>query len=406
MNDYSDVGVIYILTNKAFSNLVKIGYADDLIRRVNQLNSSDALPYPFEIYAYYGVPRRLTDLKLHNLIDKLNPSLRTRSEVNGRTRVREFFELTPEDAFSILDAIAEITDTKKHLILCNSNNDWKNNAYSNSFRMLEQIASADTFEGHCDSRVETQIFTIVNSKILAKMKVNNNSYIVLKGSQLQFPNSPSMQESLVNLRAELERQNKISIVGDIGTLLVDVPFTSPSAAAKFVCGNSRNGWELWLDCQGNALENYRKKNFEQDDRRAGLDNNDIMPQRTVLQKPLSNRVGIQCSVNNIENQLFSFVSTKIVAYMKYIDKKYIVLKGAQLQYPNSPVLQPSILKLRNLLEKQNKIVVSDDVGILMEDVYFTSASAAAKFVCGSSRDGWVAWKDSEGNILDAYRNLI
>lgn len=46
MNDYSDVGVIYILTNKAFSNLVKIGYADDLIRRVNQLNSSDALPYP------------------------------------------------------------------------------------------------------------------------------------------------------------------------------------------------------------------------------------------------------------------------------------------------------------------------------------------------------------------------
>lgn len=65
MNDYNNAGVIYILTNKAFSNLVKIGYADDLNRRVNQLNSSDALPYPFEVYAYYGVPCRLTDLKLH-----------------------------------------------------------------------------------------------------------------------------------------------------------------------------------------------------------------------------------------------------------------------------------------------------------------------------------------------------
>lgn len=406
MNDYSDVGVIYILTNKAFSNLVKIGYADDLIRRVNQLNSSDALPYPFEIYAYYGVPRRLTDLKLHNLIDKLNPSLRTRSEVNGRTRVREFFELTPEDAFSILDAIAEITDTKKHLILCNSNNDWKNNVYSNSFRMLEQIASADTFDGHCDSRVETQIFTIVNSKILAKMKVNNNSYIVLKGSQLQFPNSPSLQESVVNLRAELERQNKISIVGDIGTLLVDVPFTSPSAAAKFVCGNSRNGWEIWLDCQGNALENYREKSVEQDDRRDCSFNCDIIPQRNVSQKPLSNRVGNQLEVNDIGNQLFIFVSTKIVAYMKYIDRKFIVLKGAQLQFPNSSSLQESLVNLRAELVRQNKISFVGDIGTLQVDVSFTSPSAAAKFVCGSSRDGWGAWKDSEGNILDSYRNLM
>lgn len=86
------MGVIYILTNRAFQNLVKIGYADDLNKRVVQLNSSDALPYLFEIYAYYTVPSRLTDLKLHSLIDKLNPSLRTRSVVNGRARVRDFFK--------------------------------------------------------------------------------------------------------------------------------------------------------------------------------------------------------------------------------------------------------------------------------------------------------------------------
>lgn len=56
MNDYNNAGVIYILTNKAFSNLVKIGYADDLNRRVNQLNSSDALPYPFEVLCILWSP--------------------------------------------------------------------------------------------------------------------------------------------------------------------------------------------------------------------------------------------------------------------------------------------------------------------------------------------------------------
>ena len=56
MSDKS--GVIYILTNPSFPEYVKIGYADD----------------------------------------------------NGKQRVREFYAMSPEDAYSILEAIAEMLD--------------------------------------------------------------------------------------------------------------------------------------------------------------------------------------------------------------------------------------------------------------------------------------------------------
>ena len=60
--------VIYILTNPSFPQIVKIGYADDVIDRVERLNRNPGLPYSFRIYATYEVKERLEDLKLHKII--------------------------------------------------------------------------------------------------------------------------------------------------------------------------------------------------------------------------------------------------------------------------------------------------------------------------------------------------
>lgn len=38
----------------------------------------------------------------------MNPELRSTEEINGKKRIREFYAMTPEDAYSILEAIAEI----------------------------------------------------------------------------------------------------------------------------------------------------------------------------------------------------------------------------------------------------------------------------------------------------------
>ena len=99
-------GVIYIVTKPSFRDYVKIGYAEDVERRLQQLNRSECIPFAFRIYATYEVDSRLSDLKIHSIIDKLNPNLRSIDNFNGQKRVREFYAMSPEDAYSILEAIA------------------------------------------------------------------------------------------------------------------------------------------------------------------------------------------------------------------------------------------------------------------------------------------------------------
>lgn len=112
--------VIYILTNPSFPEYVKIGYADDIDKRLLQLNRSECIPFAFRVYATYEVNSRLSDLKIHSIIDKLNPNLRSIENFNGKQRIREFYAMSPEDAYSILEAIAEIhgcADKLKRIVM-------------------------------------------------------------------------------------------------------------------------------------------------------------------------------------------------------------------------------------------------------------------------------------------------
>ena len=109
-------GYIYILTNPSFPDYVKIGYADDVEKRVAQLNRSECTPFAFRIFATYKVNSRLSDLSLHQLIDSLNTGLRSVDNIDGKTRVREFYALTPDQAYSILEAIAKINGLTDNLV--------------------------------------------------------------------------------------------------------------------------------------------------------------------------------------------------------------------------------------------------------------------------------------------------
>ena len=101
-------GYIYIMTNPCLQNMVKIGYAADVEERRKQL-STTALPYDYEIYATYETTGKLEDRKLHRLIDNLNPDLRV-------SKNREFFLMTPEEAYELLEAIAIISGSQSRLV--------------------------------------------------------------------------------------------------------------------------------------------------------------------------------------------------------------------------------------------------------------------------------------------------
>ena len=94
-------GYIYIMTNPCLNGMVKIGYANDVEARRRQL-STTALPYEYEIYVTYETSGKLEDKKLHKLIDDLNPDLRV-------SKNREFFVMSAEDAYELLEAIATIS---------------------------------------------------------------------------------------------------------------------------------------------------------------------------------------------------------------------------------------------------------------------------------------------------------
>ena len=129
-------GVIYILTNPSFPEYVKIGYADDVDKRLAQLNRSECIPFAFRVYATYDVSSRLSDLKIHEIIDRLNPDLRSIESFEGRKRVREFYAMSPEDAFELLRAIAEINGMENKLKLVTPNKEEKQ-----AEKLAEEISS-------------------------------------------------------------------------------------------------------------------------------------------------------------------------------------------------------------------------------------------------------------------------
>ena len=100
-------GYIYIMTNPALKDMVKIGYAADVEARRKQL-STTALPCDYEVYATYETEGKLEDKKLHKMIDNLNEDLRV-------TKSREFFIMSPERAYELLESIAVISGTQNKL---------------------------------------------------------------------------------------------------------------------------------------------------------------------------------------------------------------------------------------------------------------------------------------------------
>ena len=100
-------GYIYIMTNPCLKDMVKIGFAKNVEARRRQL-STTALPYEYEIYAIYETSGNLEDKKLHKMIDQLNPELRV-------TKSREFFLMSPDEAYNLLEAIAVISGSQDQL---------------------------------------------------------------------------------------------------------------------------------------------------------------------------------------------------------------------------------------------------------------------------------------------------
>lgn len=175
-------GVIYILTNPAFPEYVKIGYADDLEKRLKSLNNS-SVPMHFRVYAVYEVMERLTDKKVHMLIDSLNPDLRVIDKFDGKESKREFYVMNAEDAYLLFDCIAKISGTNNRLKRMKPNG--KEILEEEEARAIDENARRKPFQfSLCGIHAGDEVTFIDNESIVAK--VVDDKHVEYDGEQMSL----------------------------------------------------------------------------------------------------------------------------------------------------------------------------------------------------------------------------
>lgn len=201
-NEQEKVGVIYILTNPSFPEYVKIGYADDVNNRLNSLNASSAVPFAFRVYAIYDVYHKLEDKKIHNIIDTINPELRSIDIVNGKERIREFFQMSKEQAYSLFESIAEISGTKDRLHLVKATkNDIKEEQEANEIREM-------TINRHHFKDIEFHS-SLTNKDYYTKTSEQGTLSILEKETNLEVPNNSNPSKKQIILQALKDLGEKV-----------------------------------------------------------------------------------------------------------------------------------------------------------------------------------------------------
>lgn len=100
------MSIVYILTNEAMPNCVKIGTTDNLSKRLKQLYNT-SVPFPFEcFFAGQVEDSAKVERRLHTAFSKY------RIQKN-----REFFDISPESIYAILELLTLKDVTPKDIIL-------------------------------------------------------------------------------------------------------------------------------------------------------------------------------------------------------------------------------------------------------------------------------------------------
>jgi hypothetical protein len=127
------IGYVYIFTNPSMPDYIKIGYTNNLKRRLNDLDTT-GVAMPFEPYFTVKTEKyEVLEKVIHRELDKLTDS-RVRKN-------REFFKIRPEIARDLLLNISELLDDKE---IDNFGNETANDA-RNTDGSIKPMSSPTTF---------------------------------------------------------------------------------------------------------------------------------------------------------------------------------------------------------------------------------------------------------------------
>lgn len=114
-----------------------------------------------------------------------------------------------------------------------------------------------------DIQKQEKIFEFTRKNATARMKIEDDKYIVLKGSTAVIENRPSAGKSIKTMRQTLIEKGimKRTEQGDLYRFEENYIFTSPSYAAAAISGGAENGRIQWK-YRGKSLNQIEKEEIE------------------------------------------------------------------------------------------------------------------------------------------------
>lgn len=100
----------------------------------------------------------------------------------------------------------------------------------------------------------------------------------------------------------------------------------------------------------------------------------------------------------------TFRVNNLAAYGTLTDEGFVLKKGSQLSRVNTDSAAPRVVKIKEQLKTDGKLVPEGDHLILNDDVLVSSSSYAAVMVAGTSRSGPQSWVASDGRTLKAIED--
>jgi len=83
----------------------------------------------------------------------------------------------------------------------------------------------------------------------------------------------------------------------------------------------------------------------------------------------------------------------------HTDNKLTVYAGSTVRYSTAPSSE-TLKELREDLVENEIVICESGIYKFAQDYVFSAPSTATDFILGGSNNGWIYWKDADGNIIN------
>jgi hypothetical protein len=286
--------------------------------------------------------------------------------------------------------------------------------------------------------------------IKATMDIIDGRFVVREGSQAKKVANPSMEERYRKIRARLVEEGVLVEAGEDHYVFTrDYAFDSASTSASVVNGAQTAGPRAWYDENNVSLrgipndhhslhETHRKPKDEATEEADDADitasfkfdeQDDVLDEAIdyPFPSPRVERIGVPVLLGNerlagpeshepkredtpkqtAESHSASdtpvgkyrIIGKQVEATMDVVPGGYLVRRGSRALNKVSTTIAKHYLDLRAEMVRTGVLVEQSDTYYeFTKDYLFSSISAASSIVLGRQTDGWISWRDGDGNF--------